>query len=160
MTFHQKHYLYGSLNRKRSEPAKVAVTACFLSVPLSALMWAIVTFIVAICANAFQMDEVDLASRKLMIFIIVVIMAMACGTFLFFWRTWAPPRNTELEDEFSLHAQPPEPTRSQRVKTTLKEWLSSIYGRSLSSNIKKNKVGSAVSGKSDVGSDKSAESIV
>jgi hypothetical protein len=54
-------------------------------------MWAIVTFTVAVCANAFQMDETDTRARKVMLFVIATTFATAAVTFLFFWGIWSAP---------------------------------------------------------------------
>ncbi|KAI0782564.1 hypothetical protein C8Q75DRAFT_737530 [Abortiporus biennis] len=75
----------------------LAITACFLAIPLVALLYAVLSFTVAL--GAFSVQSSDVHGKVLLSVIIGVLVSIGIVTVLFFWHTWRGPRLDEVSDE-------------------------------------------------------------
>ncbi|TCD65964.1 hypothetical protein EIP91_001956 [Steccherinum ochraceum] len=75
----------------------LAITACFLSIPLVALLYAVLSFSVAIAAYCIQNNDVH---GKILLVVVLGILGIAgLVTLLFFWHVWRGPRDVEISAE-------------------------------------------------------------
>ena len=77
--------------------ADLAITACFLSIPLVALLYAVLSFSVALAAFCIQNTETH--GRVLLAVVIGLVGVAGFGTMLFFWHVWTGPREEEVGQE-------------------------------------------------------------
>ncbi|KII94570.1 hypothetical protein PLICRDRAFT_33372 [Plicaturopsis crispa FD-325 SS-3] len=86
----------------------LTVTACFLSLPLVALLWSILFFTVAVGAFSFSTSpsSSDTAKRVFLTVVLTISMMLAMGMLLFFWSIWRKPRTNEIEEDWSLKVLP------------------------------------------------------
>ena len=79
----------------------IAVTACFLSIPLVALLYAVLSFSVALGAFCIQSSGRDVHGEVLLSIVLGILGVAGMGTFLFFWHAWRGPRTEEVSEEDS-----------------------------------------------------------
>ncbi|KIM75256.1 hypothetical protein PILCRDRAFT_684143 [Piloderma croceum F 1598] len=101
--------------KKFGEELDLTVTACFLSLPIVALLWSILSFTLAI--GAFCIQDSDLRGEVLLAAIFGVMCICGCSIVLFFWHIWKASRHDEVEDNpnFKLGWEEP-PSSSWREK--------------------------------------------
>ncbi|KAI0301621.1 hypothetical protein B0F90DRAFT_322641 [Multifurca ochricompacta] len=88
----RSHRLHGSLT----------LLACFLALPLAALLWAILSFTVAVAAFCFVSTVgTDVQMRGLFAGVLGVLLALAVLTLLVFWDAWRTPPTSEPEEDFA-----------------------------------------------------------
>ena len=80
-----------------SRDADLAITACFLSIPLVSLLYAVLSFSVAL--GAFCIQNTETHGRILLAVVLGVLGTAGLGTLLFFWHVWRGPRTEEVGEE-------------------------------------------------------------
>lgn len=75
----------------------LAITACFLSVPLVSLLYAVLSFSLAIAAFCIQNNDVH--GKILLTVVLGVLGVTGLITLLFFWHVWRGPREQEISEE-------------------------------------------------------------
>jgi len=81
------------------EKMDLAVTACFLAIPVAALLWSIVAFAVAL--GAFCIQNTDIQGEILLSVALGLLIMLSIATLLFFWHIWRGPRREEIDEEDS-----------------------------------------------------------
>jgi hypothetical protein len=101
--------------KKFGEELDLTVTACFLSLPVVALLWSILSFTLAI--GAFCVQDSDLRGEVLLAAIFGIMGICGCSIVFFFWHIWKAPRHDEVEENpnFKLGWEDP-PSSSWREK--------------------------------------------
>jgi hypothetical protein len=92
--FTQEKYL--NHVKKFGEELNLTVTSCFLSLPIVALLWSIVSFTIAVGAFCFQ--DSDSSGKFLLIVILGVMGICCCCIVFFFWHIWRDPRQNEIDN--------------------------------------------------------------
>ena len=85
------------LKDESSRDADLAITACFLSIPLVSLLYAVLSFSIAL--GAFCVQNTETHGRILLAVVLGILGTAGLGTLLFFWHVWRGPRTEEVEDE-------------------------------------------------------------
>lgn len=80
-----------------SRDADLAITACFLSIPLVSLLYALLSFSIAL--GAFCIQNTETHGRILLAVVLGILGTAGFSTLLFFWHVWRGPRTEEVEDE-------------------------------------------------------------
>ena len=75
----------------------LAITACFLSIPLVSLLYAVLSFSLAIVAFCIQNNDVH--GKILLTVVLGVLGVTGLITLLFFWHVWRGPREQEISEE-------------------------------------------------------------
>ena len=78
----------------------LALTACFLAIPLVSLLYAVLSFSVALGAFCIQSSG-NMHGRILLSVVLGVLGTAGISTLLFFWHTWRGPRTEEVSAEDS-----------------------------------------------------------
>lgn len=78
------------------QDSDLAMTACFLSFPLVSLLYAVLTFSVAL--GAFCIQNSDVHSRVLLGILLGLLALSGLVTLLYFWHVWRGPRTAEISD--------------------------------------------------------------
>ncbi|GBE80207.1 predicted protein [Sparassis crispa] len=76
---------------------QLAVISCFLSVPVSSLLWSILCFTVALGALCIQ--GTDLRGEILLAVVLGILGLLCAATLLFFWDVWRGTRREEVQEE-------------------------------------------------------------
>jgi len=93
--FFQSQYLRV---RSHGERGDLTLLACFLALPLAALLWAILSFTVAVGALCFSSAAgADVHMRALFAGVLGVLLSLGVLTLLVFWDAWRSPPTTEPE---------------------------------------------------------------
>ena len=96
-TLFQSAYLSHIQPLDDGRDSDLAVTACFLSMPLVSLLYAVLSFSAAITAFCIQNNDVH---GKILLTVILGILGVAgLMTLLFFWHVWRGPRKEEISEE-------------------------------------------------------------
>jgi hypothetical protein len=80
---------------KLGEVLDLTITSCFLSLPIVALLWSILSFTVAVAA--FCVQNSDLRGEVLLAVILGVMGLCGCCILFFFWHIWQDPPHYERE---------------------------------------------------------------
>ncbi|KAH7923628.1 hypothetical protein BV22DRAFT_1036108 [Leucogyrophana mollusca] len=116
--------------QKLGEQIDLTVTACFLSLPIVALLWSVLSFTIAIAA--FCIQDTDVHGEILLIVVLSILGFCAFVTLLFFWHIWKSPRLNEIEEDFHLNTASNKPlplSRTEKVEKLVQGvqgWLRSI----------------------------------
>ncbi|CCL99557.1 uncharacterized protein FIBRA_01575 [Fibroporia radiculosa] len=89
------HYLTHASRLGRE--VDLAVMACFLALPVSSLLWAIIAFAVAL--GAFCIQNTDIQGKILLSVSLGLLGLLCMATLFFFWHIWRGPRREELSEE-------------------------------------------------------------
>jgi len=102
---------------------ELAITACFLSLPIAALLWSVLCFTVSIAAFCIQNSDVH--GKIILAVVLGVVGTCACGTLVFFWHIWKDPPYKEREEEYHLDVRLniDPPTLKKKLATRLKKGL-------------------------------------
>jgi uncharacterized membrane protein YeaQ/YmgE (transglycosylase-associated protein family) len=92
-------HAYLSHNRRFGD-FDLTITACFLSLPIAALLWSVLCFTVSIATFCIQRSDVH--GRVILAVVLGIVGACACGTLAFFWRVWKKPPHVEREEVYHL----------------------------------------------------------
>jgi len=96
----QSRYL--RVQRSRGQQGSLTLLACFLALPLASLLWAILSFTIAIGALCFSgATGADVHIRPLFAGVLGVLLSLAVLTLLVFWDAWRSPPTTEPEEDFA-----------------------------------------------------------
>lgn len=71
--------------------------ACVLAVPLVALLYAVLSFALALAA--FCVQSTDVHGRVLLLVTLGIAVIAGLGTLLFFWHVWRGPRTHEVSEQ-------------------------------------------------------------
>jgi hypothetical protein len=82
--------------KKLGEELDLTITSCFLSLPIVALLWSILSFTLAV--GAFCVQDSGLRGEVLLVVILGVMCLCGCSIVFFFWHIWKAPRHDEVED--------------------------------------------------------------
>jgi hypothetical protein len=76
--------------------------SCFLALPLAALLWAVLSFTIAIGAFCFTSAVgANVHTRALLAGVLGVLLTFAVLTLLVFWDAWRSPPPSEPEEDFA-----------------------------------------------------------
>ena len=95
--FHQRQYLSHLQPLDDGHDSDLAVTAIFLSVPLVALLYAVLSFSVALGAYCIQNSEIH--GKLLLVVLFGLAGLTGVVTLVFFWHVWRGPRTVQISDE-------------------------------------------------------------
>jgi hypothetical protein len=88
--------------RSRGQRGSLTPLACFLALPLASLLWAILSFTIAIGALCFSSAAgADVHMRALFAGVLGVLLSLAVLTLLVFWDAWRSPPTTEPEEDYA-----------------------------------------------------------
>jgi hypothetical protein len=81
----------------------LTLLACLLALPLAALLWAILSFTVAIATFCFvgAADSANVHTRALLATVLGVLLALAVLTLLVFWDAWREQPTSEPEEDYA-----------------------------------------------------------
>jgi cadmium resistance protein CadD (predicted permease) len=103
--------------RSHGERGDLTLLACFLALPLAALLWAILSFTVAISALCFSSAAgADVHMRALFAGVLGVLLSLAVLTLLVFWDAWRSPPTTEPEEDYARGVGAKKPGRKGWLK--------------------------------------------
>ena len=94
----ERYLNYGSAPSPHD--SDIAVMACFLCIPLVALLYAVLSFAVAL--GAFSIQSSDTHGRVLLCVVLGILGTAGIGTLLFFWHVWRGPRAEEVSEENTI----------------------------------------------------------
>ncbi len=94
LSFIQNRYLH---LRPHRHPGSLTLLACLLALPLAALLWAILSFTVAVATFCFVGANVH--TRPLLGTVLGVLLALALLTLLVFWDAWREQPTSEPEED-------------------------------------------------------------
>lgn len=95
----QSQYLHVSAQGQRGS---LTLLSCFLALPLAALLWAILSFTIAVGALCFSSAaSADVHMRALFAGVLGVLLSLALLTLLVFWDAWRSPPTTEPEEDYA-----------------------------------------------------------
>jgi hypothetical protein len=98
----QSRYLRVCTRGQRPEHGSLTLLACFLALPLASLLWAILSFTIAIGALCFSSAAgADVHMRALFAGVLGVLLVLALLTLLVFWDAWRSPPTMEPEEDFA-----------------------------------------------------------
>jgi len=87
---------------RQPERGSLTLLACFLALPLASLLWAILSFTIAIGALCFSSAAgADVHMRALFAGVLGVLLVLALITLLVFWDAWRSPPTMEPEEDFA-----------------------------------------------------------
>jgi hypothetical protein len=82
------------------QQGSLTLLACFLALPLASLLWAILSFTIAIGALCFSSTAgADVHMRALFAGILGVLLSLVVLTLLVFWDAWRSPPTIEPEED-------------------------------------------------------------
>lgn len=81
----------------REHDADLVVIACFLSLPIVALLYAVLCFAVAL--GAFCVQSTDVHGKILLMAVLAVACSSGIGTVIFFWHAWRGAPTSEVSEE-------------------------------------------------------------
>lgn len=88
--------------QQQAERGSLTLLACFLALPLASLLWAILSFTIAIGALCFSSAAgADVHMRALFAGVLGVLLVLALLTLLVFWDAWRSPPTMEPEEDFA-----------------------------------------------------------
>ena len=97
--------MYTRGRHQQQQPAErggLTLLACFLALPLASLLWATLSFTIAIGALCFSSAAgANVYMRALFAGVLGVLLVLALLTFLVFWDAWRSPPTTEPEEDFA-----------------------------------------------------------
>jgi hypothetical protein len=97
--FSQSQYLHVSA---QGQWGSLTLLSCFLALPLAALLWAILSFTIAVGALCFSSAaSADVHMRALFAGVLGVLLSLALLTLLVFWDAWRSPPTTEPEEDYA-----------------------------------------------------------
>jgi hypothetical protein len=81
----------------------LTLLACLLALPLAALLWAILSFTVAIAMFCFvgSAGSTNVHTRALLGTVLGVLLALAVLTLLVFWDAWREQPTSEPEEDYA-----------------------------------------------------------
>lgn len=84
--------------------ACVTLQACFLSLPVALLLWAVATFMIAI--SAYGIQQGGLSTRRVTIAVLSTLVVIASGTLAYFSKIWyeKEPYLDDPEDDEDVHS--------------------------------------------------------
>ena len=82
-------------------PGSLTPLACLLALPLAALLWAILSFTIAIATFCFVGANADVHARALLGTVLGVLVALAALTLLVFWDAWRERPTSEPEEDYA-----------------------------------------------------------
>lgn len=95
-------YLRVCTRGQQPERGNLTPLACFLALPLASLLWAILSFTIAIGALCFSSAAgADVHMRALFAGVLGVLLVLALLTLLVFWDAWRSPPTMEPEEDFA-----------------------------------------------------------
>ena len=98
----QSRYLRVCARGQQPERGSLTLLACFLALPLASLLWAILSFTIAIVALCFSSAAgANVHTRALFAGVLGVLLVLALLTLLVFWDAWRSPPTTEPEEDFA-----------------------------------------------------------
>lgn len=87
---------------RQPERGSLTPLACFLALPLASLLWAILSFTIAIGALCFSSAAgANVHMRALFAGVLGVLLVLALLTLLVFWDAWRSPPTMEPEEDFA-----------------------------------------------------------
>jgi hypothetical protein len=88
--------------QQQPERGSLTLLACFLALPLASLLWAILSFTIAIGALCFSSAAgASVHMRALFPGVLGVLFVLALLTLLVFWDAWRSPPTMEPEEDFA-----------------------------------------------------------
>jgi len=89
--------------RPHGHRGSLTLLACLLALPLAALLWAILSFTVAIATFCFvgAAGSANVHTRALLGTVLGVLLALAILTLLVFWDAWREQPTSEPEEDFA-----------------------------------------------------------
>lgn len=81
----------------REHDADLVVAACFLSIPVVALLYAVLWFAVAL--GAFCVQSTDVHGRLLLIIVLAITCSVGLSTLVFFWHVWRGSPTAEVSED-------------------------------------------------------------
>ena len=104
-SFSTHHILQSRYLRLRSHGhgGSLTLLACLLALPLAALLWAILSFTVAIATFCFvgSAGSANVHTRALLGTVLGVLLALAVLTLLVFWDAWREQPTSEPEEDYA-----------------------------------------------------------
>ncbi|KAI0941081.1 hypothetical protein AcV7_002728 [Taiwanofungus camphoratus] len=88
---------YMSDEESTGKDEHLEVMACFLSIPVAALLWSILSFTIAL--GAFCIQNTVVQGKVLLAVALGIVGLLSLATLLFFWHIWRGPRRVEIGDQ-------------------------------------------------------------
>ncbi|KAJ7093517.1 hypothetical protein C8R44DRAFT_890738 [Mycena epipterygia] len=114
---------------KELTPLDLTLMACILALPLATLQWSVLSFTLAIAAFAFT-STAHTAAHVLLLVLLPLLVALACGAVVFFWQIWSARAAREVAKEpdaarTHFDASPGWQERFRSVRRSVREkWIS------------------------------------
>jgi hypothetical protein len=98
----QGRYLRVCTRGQQLKRGSLTLLACFLALPLASLLWAILSFTIAIGALCFSSAAgANVHMRALFAGVLGVLLVLSLLTLLVFWDAWRSPPTMEPEEDFA-----------------------------------------------------------
>ena len=81
----------------KEHDADLVITACFLSVPVVALLYSLLCFAVAL--GVFCVQSSDAHGKIILMVTFAVACSVGLSTLAFFWHTWRGPPSVQVSDD-------------------------------------------------------------
>jgi hypothetical protein len=85
--------------RPHGHRGSLTLLSCLLALPLAALLWAILSFTIAVATFCFVGANANVHTRTLLGTVLGVLLALAVLTLLVFWDAWREQPTSEPEED-------------------------------------------------------------